>query len=144
MQPHQQMPAQQPWLPGAGMSMNPGMPQVGPQGQGQGMSVQEQMAMQQAWQQAQLKQLEIMRNSNQQIFNMQQAGMQHRMAAQEQQFQSFDQVIRGYQSMHNPYSGAQYEVPIGYNNYWANGLDQVVGSNLSDSPGIGFQRLDSM
>jgi hypothetical protein len=144
MQPHQQMPVQQPWLPGAGMSMNPGIAQSSPQGQGQGMSVQEQMAMQQAWQQAQLKQLEIMRNSNQQIFNMQQAGMQHRMAAQEQQFQSFDQVIRGYQSMSNPYSGAQYEVPVGYNNYWANGLDQVVGSNWSDSPGIGFQRLDSM
>jgi hypothetical protein len=144
MQPHQQMPVQQPWLPGAGMSMNPGMPQGGPQGQAQGMSVQEQMAMQQAWQQAQIKQLEIMRNSNQQIFNMQQAGMQHRIAAQEQQFQSFDQVIRGYQSMHNPYSGAQYEVPIGYNNYWGNGLDQVAGSNWSDAPGAGFQRLDSM
>jgi hypothetical protein len=85
-----------------------------------------------------------MRNSNQQIFNMQQAGMQHQMASQEQQFQGFDQVIRGYQSMHNPYSGAQYEVPIGYNNYWTNGLDQVVGSNRSDSLGIGFQRLDSM
>ena len=108
------------------------------------MSVQQQMAMQQAWQQAQLKQLEIMRNANQQVFNIHQAGIQHQMAAQDQQFQNFDQVIRGYQSMYNPYSGSQYEVPIGYNNYWANGLDQVVGSNLSDSPGPNFQRLDSM
>jgi hypothetical protein len=24
--------------------------------------------------------------------------------------------------MHNPYSGVQYEVPIGYNNYWARSL----------------------
>ena len=106
------------------------------------MSVQQQMAMQQAWQQAQLKQIEIMRNANQQVFNMQQAGMQHRMAVEEQQFQDFDQVIRGYQSMYNPYSGAQYEVPIGYNNYWANGLDQVAASNWSDSPGLNFQRLE--
>jgi hypothetical protein len=131
--------AQQPWLPGAAMSMPSGMPQGG-----QGMSPQDQMAMQQAWQQAQLKQLEIMRNANQQIFQQHQAGMQRRMAMQDHQFQQFDQVIRGYQSMYNPYSGAQYEVPIGYNNYWANGLDQVVGSNWSGSPGLNFQRLDPM
>jgi len=61
---------------------------------------------------------------------MHQAGMQHQMAAQDQQFQDFDQVIRGYQSMYNPYSGSQYEVPI--------------GSNWSDAPGPNFQRLDSM
>ncbi len=135
----QPMPAQQPWLPGAALSMPGGAPQGG-----QGMNVQEQMAMQQAWQQAQLKQLEIMRNANQQIFQRNQAGFQHRMGVQEHQFQQFDQVIRGYQSMYNPYSGGQYEVPIGYNNYWVNGLDQVVGSNWSDAPGSNFQRLDPL
>jgi hypothetical protein len=134
-------PMQQPWLPGAGLSMNPGMAGM-PQASAQGMNVQQQLAMQQAWQQAQLQQLEIMRKSNQQIFDMQQAGMQHRMAVQDQQFQAFDQVIRGYQDMHNPFTGSQYEVPVGYNNYWMNGLGQVVGSNSPDSPGLNFQRMD--
>ena len=151
-----QMPMQQPWIPGAGMSMPmgmgiPQMPQGQPVGQGgqgglvgQGLSPQQQMAMQQMWQQAQLKQLEIMRNANQDVFNMHQAGWQRQMAQQEQQFQNFDQVIRGYQYMHSPYNGNQYEVPIGYNNYWANGLGQVIGSNLGDSPGYGFQKLEPM
>lgn len=151
-QPQMPMQMQQPWIPGAGMSMPVGMgiPQ-GQQGQqmqmpqgGQGLSPQQQMAMQQMWQQAQLKQLEIMRNANQDIFNMNQAGWQRQMAAQEQQFQDFDQVIRGYQYMHSPYNGNQYEVPVGYNNYWANGLGQVIGSNLGDSPGYGFQKLEPM
>jgi hypothetical protein len=108
------------------------------------MNIQNQMAMQQAWQQAQLQQMEIMRNARQNIFQQQQAGFQRRMGAQEQQFQQFDQVIRGYQSMYNPYTGGKYEVPIGYNNYWVNGLDQVVGNNLAGSPGANFQRLDPL
>jgi hypothetical protein len=33
---------------------------------------------------------------------------------------------------------------VGYNNYWANGLGQVIGSNLGDSPGYGFQKLEPM
>lgn len=107
----------------------------------QGMNMQQQMMMQQA----QLKRLEIMRNSNKEIFDMQQAGFQHRLAGQEQNFQAMDQIIQGYQGMRNPYSGQQYDVPIGYNNYWVNGLGQVAGSNSPyDSPGINFQRLDPM
>src|SRR5579859_1364242 len=138
-----QMPMRQPWETGMGM----GMPQVGmgmPPAGTPGISPQEQMAMQQAWQQAELQRLQIMRNANQDIFNMQQAGFQHRMQAQEQQQHDFGNVIRGYQDMRNPYSGDQYNVPIGYNNYWVNGLGQVEGSNWSDSPGLNFQRLDPM
>ncbi len=141
MQP--QMPLQMPWETGMGM----GMPQVGmgvPPAGTPGVSPQEQLAMQQAWQQAQLQQLQIQRSARQNIFNMQQASFQRRMQMQERQQHDFDNVISGYQDMRNPYSGNQYNVPIGYNNYWVNGLGQVVGSNLADSPGPNFQRLDPM
>lgn len=113
----------------------------------QQMQGQQQMAAnQQAFREGQMRRHEMFLNAQQQRFQGQQAAVRNQQDASHRQAQAFiHNVVQGYQYMQNPYSGVRYDVPIGYNNYWANNFgDVVIASNSSYSPGYDFQLLNPL
>ncbi len=64
----------------------------------------------------------------------------NRIAAQDKNFEAFDDVINGMQAMATS-SGQGYKVPIGYDRYWLDGLGTVHGGSWLSRPDVNWQEL---
>jgi hypothetical protein len=62
------------------------------------------------------------------------------IAAQDKNFEAFDDVINGVQAMATG-SGQAYKVPIGYDHYWLDGLGTVHGGSWMTRPDVNWQEL---
>jgi len=64
----------------------------------------------------------------------------NQIAAQDKNFEAFDDVINGNQAMSTS-SGQVYKVPVGYDRYWLDGLGTVHGGSWLSQPNSNWQEL---
>lgn len=112
------------------------------QAQNQMLAGQIMQGAQAKMQQAQMQALQMQRQNIMDIGNIARAGQARRMAAQEQQFHTMDNIIAGNIDLRGP-DGQVYNVTNDYQpRHWIDGLGQIHGGNWNTRPGLNWTPLE--